>query len=256
MSTRRRLSLLLAAIVVAVSLGAPAALAQTPQGDNVALAQNTKNNSSIFDLSFNIRRVMAGAVDVDNAAIAVASCESCRTIAIAIQVVLIFSDPDVVTTDNLALALNVECSSCETMALAYQYVLTTGGPVHFTGEGNKAIQDILKQIKEIGSNDELSLDEIYAQVDPLVDQLYEVVDTQLVAAGAPATGSKTQEATDTATPAPTSSEAPATPAPVESSPASETTTPESSPLPEESPPAEESPTAEPTTAEPTTATTP
>lgn len=202
MRTTKRFALVLSTIALVASLGAPGALAQTPQGDNVASEINTKNNSNVFDLSFNIRRVMAGAVDIDNAAVAVGNCTDCRTIAVAIQVVLIFSDPDVVTTDNLALALNLECTSCETMALAYQYVLTTGGPVHFTADGNRAINDILKQIKEIGTNEELSLEEIAAQIGVLVDDLFAIVDTELVAAGQPATSGVKEEATDSATSSP------------------------------------------------------
>ena len=227
MNIHKRLNLLLLAFLVSGAMVAPSASAQTPQGDNVAAEINTKDNSNVFDLSFNIRRVMAGAVDIDNAAVAVGNCSDCRTIAVAIQIVLIFSDPDVVTTDNLALALNVECTSCETMALAYQYVLTTDGPVHFTGEGNRAIQDILKQIAEIGSNEELALEEIDAQIGALVDQLYGVVDTELVAAGQPATETETQEATDTGTPAPTSPETAESPTPVEPTAGASPTTPES-----------------------------
>ena len=203
----RKLGCAVATLLIWGALAAPAALAQTPQGDNVAVAINTKDNSNVFDLSFNIRRVMAGSVDIDNAAVAISSCSDCRTIAVAIQVVLIFSDPDVVTTDNLALAMNIDCSSCETMALAYQYVLTTDGPVHFTAEGNKAIQDILEQIREIlRNNEELSLWEIAAQIDVLVEELYAVVDNELVSAGKPATKTERQKAMDTASPAPTSQE--------------------------------------------------
>lgn len=242
MGIRNKLGLLVAAVVVAGSLGAPSALAQTPQGDNVASEINTKDNSNVFDLSFNIRRVMAGAVDIDNAAVAVASCQDCRTIAVAIQVVLIFSDPDVVTTDNLALALNVECSSCETMALAYQYVLTTGGPVRFTAEGNKGINDILNQMREVlRTNQDMSLEEIAAQIDVLVEELYAIVDTELVAAGAPATAAERQEASDTASPTSTPSETAGSPSPTDAVPTPETTpTAESSPTTTGSPTSPES----------------
>ena len=241
MSFTRRLACSALAITTLMALFMPLAQAQTPQGDNVALAENTKDNSTIFDLSFNIRRVMAGAVDIDNAAVAVSSCESCRTIALAIQVVMIFSDPDVVTTDNLALALNVECSSCETMALAYQYVLTTGGPVHFTPEGQQAINDILSQIRELAKDsDDMTLEEIHAAVDPLVDDLYAVVDNELVAAGQPATSAEQTEAADQTEPGIT--ETPASVSTPEPTPTTEATTssettpspaPESSPTPTE-----------------------
>ena len=243
----KRLTLLVAVLATLTAALVPPALAQTPQGDNVAVAQNTKDNSTVFDLSFNIRRVMATGVDIDNAAAAVSSCESCRTIAVAIQVVLIFSDPESVTTDNLALALNVECELCETMALAYQYVLTTGGPVHFTPEGNKAINDILKRLAEIEDNaDSMTLEEIAAAVDGLVEELYAVVDTELVAAGKPAATEEGQAASDTASPdagttgtptpdgtpaaSPTATDAPEASPTVEGS-----DSPTASPVPEESP---------------------
>jgi hypothetical protein len=232
----KRLVLVLSTIALLTPMGAPTALAQTPQGDNVAFEINTKDNSNVFDLSFNIRRVMAGAVDTDNAAVAIGNCTDCRTIAVAIQVVLIFSDPDVVTTDNLAVALNFECTSCETMALAYQYVLTTDGPVHFTADGNKAINNILKQIKKIGSNEELSLEDIAAQIGALVDELFAVVDTELVSAGKPAASAE-EEATDAATSSPSASpETTESPTPAEPSPSvDETATPEESETPSEDP---------------------
>jgi putative peptide zinc metalloprotease protein len=172
---------------------------------------------------------------------------------VAIQVVLIFSDPEVVTTDNLALALNTECISCETMALAYQYVLTTNGPVHFTADGNKAINDILKQISEIGANEGSTLEEIAAQIDALVEELYAVVDTELVSASQPPTSEEEQVASQTATPAPTTVET--TPAP-ESTPTAEET-PSSTPTSETTPTSSESSTSEPSaTSEPTTESTP
>lgn len=245
MNPSRRFAAFVLAVSAALALVTPVAHGQTPQGDNVALAENTKDNSTIFDLSFNIRRVMADAVDIDNAAVAVASCDSCRTIALAIQIVLIFSDPDVVTTDNLALALNIECTSCETMALAYQYVLTTDGPVHFTPEGQRAINDILKQIRDLSRNsDDMTLEEIHASVDPLVDALYAVVDNELVAAGRPAVATEESEAVDegeetTETPSsdvtPTGSPVPETSSTEGSSTASPS--PESAPTPTESSPA-------------------
>ncbi|MFP5351956.1 MAG: hypothetical protein ACLGIB_05265 [Actinomycetota bacterium] len=225
MSFTRRFACFALAVMATLALVTPFAHAQTPQGDNVALAQNTKDNSTIFDLSFNIRRVMAGSVDIDNAAVAVSSCDSCRTIALAIQVVLIFSDPDVVTTDNLALALNVGCTSCETMALAYQYVLTTGGPVHFTPEGQQAIKEILGEIRELSKDsDDMTLAEIHAAVDPLVQELYAVVDSELVPAGPPPSSKEESETVDEAEP----TETPVTVTTPETS-TSETPTTEASP---------------------------
>jgi putative peptide zinc metalloprotease protein len=243
---RALLAVLLA--VSAASALSTAALAResggTGQDDNVAFAQNTKDDSSVFDFSYSIERVVADVVDNDNAAIAVASCNRCQTVAIAIQVVLIFSNPSTVTTDNLAFALNIECNLCETLASAYQLVLTTGGPVRFTKEGTKAIKDLTHQIKKLGKGD-LSIFDIQTALDSLVGQLFSIVGSELVAAddergrekdddedelsadATPATES-TPEPADSPTPTPTDTTSPS-PSPSPSPSSSPSPSPSASP---------------------------
>ena len=242
----------LLAVLLAVSATpalSTAALAQdgaaTTEGDNVAVAVNTQDDSSIFEFSFSIQRVMRDVVDNDNAAIAIASCNRCQTVAIAIQVVLIFSDPSTVTTDNLAVALNIECNLCQTLASAYQYALTTGGPVHFTSEGNKAINELKRQIEDLEGQD-LSIFDIQAALDSLVGQLFAIVDSELVAAGD--SGSPPDEDVaddDTSAPitgTPTTEPTPEPAASPEPSPTSTTTpAPSPSPSPSSSPSASPSP---------------
>jgi putative peptide zinc metalloprotease protein len=209
-------------------LGSSLAVAQ---GDTAAVAVNTKDDSSIFRLAFNIRRVMNGVVDQSNGAAAYASCESCRTVALSFQVVLVMSDPDVVSPENVALAINYECTTCETLASAYQYVLTTGGPVHFDAEAQAAIHDILKRLQDLKKNSEsMSIEEIAAAADALAEELFTTVHDHLVAAG--------PDDEPSATPTPGDS-----PTPVEETPAEETT-----PTPQDSSTGEptESPTPEPT----------
>ena len=122
MKGNRRVIKALLAVLLAVSATpalSTAALASgggTGEEDNIPIAENTTDDSSVFEFSFSIKRVVADVVDNDNAAIAIASCNRCQTVAIAVQVVLIFSDPSVVTTDNLAFAINIECNRCETLA--------------------------------------------------------------------------------------------------------------------------------------------
>jgi len=128
-----------------------------------------------------ITRVNRDVVDTGNAAVAAASCTDCQTVAVAIQGVLVFSDPDVVAPTNLALALNVDCNRCYTLASAYQFVSTTG-VVHFTTEGNRLIAEIhrgLEQLRQSG----LSIEEIQARVDVFAAELAHVLRTELVAAG-------------------------------------------------------------------------
>jgi putative peptide zinc metalloprotease protein len=177
----KRLTLLLLALIVALGAGlARPDLAHA--GDNAAIAINTKDGSSLFKFAFSIKKVAGEVVDQTNAAVAYASCDQCQTTAIAIQIVLVTGSPSVVTPTNLALALNEGCTLCETFAGAYQIVLSTGGPVRFTDEGRRRIAAIRKEIKDLRDSD-LSPFELKARLDPLVDELKQVLATELVPIG-------------------------------------------------------------------------
>ncbi|MFN2471431.1 MAG: hypothetical protein ABR583_10705 [Gaiellaceae bacterium] len=123
----RRLAVLLAA-VLALAGPALAHPAEVRVDDNAAIAINTKDGSSVFKLAFKIRKVAGDVVDETNAAVAYSSCESCRTVAIAIEIVLVTGNPSVVTPTNLAIAINENCNLCTAFAAAYQIVIGTGGP--------------------------------------------------------------------------------------------------------------------------------
>ena len=184
-SAIRRLAFLLVALLVALATGfARPDLARADDdeggrsGDNAAIAINTKSGSSLFKFAFSIRQVAGDVVDQTNAAIAYSSCESCKTTAIAIQIVLVSGSPSVVTPQNLALALNENCTLCETFAGAYQIVLGTGGPVEFTGEGRRRIAEIKLAIRRLRDED-LSPPELKARLDTLVAELKDVLETEL-----------------------------------------------------------------------------
>jgi putative peptide zinc metalloprotease protein len=200
-SAIRRLVLLLVAALLAFGLAATRpAVARADGGDTAAIAINTKDGSAVFKFAFAIKRVAGDVVDNTNAAVAFASCTDCQTVAISIQIVLITGDPSVVTPTNLALAVNVLCSMCETLASAYQYAFSTGGPVHFTADGNKALAEIRKEIRDLGKQD-LSIQEIQARLDELTGRLEEVLRNELVVAGHPKEQGGTQTGTE-AQPAP------------------------------------------------------
>lgn len=174
----RRLSTFLTAATLAFSLQVAAPVAATAQ-DNAAVAVNQKDGSSLFKFAFDVRRVMNGVVDQSNAAVAYSSCEECQTVAVAIQIVLVMSDPEVITPENVALAINYECTLCQTMALAYQIVIGSGEHVRFTGEGQKQLNQIRKAIRALLKSD-ASLEEIKAEIDALVAQLKDILATELV----------------------------------------------------------------------------
>ena len=219
----RRL-LLVAAVGAAAVLAAArpdAALAQAG-GDTTAVAVNTKDGSSVFKLAFAIKRVGSDVVDNTNAAVAFASCESCKTVAISIQVVLVTGDPSVATPTNLAIAINYECTLCETLASAYQWVLSTDGPVHFSAEGNREVARIRHELRELAKSN-LPVEELQARVEQLMRELAQVLERELVAAGKPPAAQQPSAETTPAT----------TTRPTEPPPPAGTTTEEEPPVPPE-----------------------
>lgn len=193
---------LVGALLVPPALGAPA----LAQDDNVAVAENTEDGSSVFRFAFTIKRVAGDVVDPTNAAVAYASCEGCATVAVAMQVVLVSGDPEVVAPQNVAVAVNEDCDLCVTLALAYQYVLVAGDePVHFTKEGKERLKEVKRAFKELERSD-LAPEEVLARVQALAQVVNDVVANEVVV-GPPGQAKKEAEADAAAS---TSTSAPAT----------------------------------------------
>jgi len=157
---------------------ASSATAGAAGGANQAEAINEKDGSSVFDLAFEVRRVSSGVVDQTNSAVAYSSCESCQTVAIAFQIVLVSGSPDTVTPTNLAVALNEECTTCQTIALAYQFVFGTGEPLEFTKEGRERLKEIRKGLDALGEEG-LTPDEIRTGAQQLADEVKLLLSTGL-----------------------------------------------------------------------------
>lgn len=225
MKFRSTLVALLASLML---FGAPvSALAQ----DNTAVAINTKDGTDIFRFAFNVTRVANDVVDQGNAAVAYASCESCTTVALAIQIVLVMSDPSVVTPTNLAIAINDQCTLCETFAGAYQFVLGTSGPVHFTADGNQALADLRNSLRDLLQS-EPTIEDLVAALEPLMSNLDTILTEELVPAGQP-TSEATPSETASPTPTPEESAVESTPSPAPSSEATSEPSTEASPTPSE-----------------------
>jgi putative peptide zinc metalloprotease protein len=95
------------------------------EGDNQALAVNTTNGSTKYEVALALVWVTnGGPVDERNTAYAAASCTNCQTVAVAFQAVFVIGYAQVVTPVNEAVAVNYHCKSCVTGALAVQLVVT------------------------------------------------------------------------------------------------------------------------------------
>lgn len=178
---RRLLVMALAAAICVAPAAAPPAMAQGSDA-NTAVAVNDKDGSSVFDVAFQIRRVSSGVVNQTNAAVAYASCESCQTVAIAIQIVLVSGDAETITPTNLAIAINDQCTTCETLALAYQFVFGTGDILGFTPEGQRQLNGIRKELRGLG-DEGLTDDEISARVLDLTDRIRDVLANEVIVRG-------------------------------------------------------------------------
>jgi putative peptide zinc metalloprotease protein len=179
---KQRFLVTVAAFIAALGLAGFQPASAFAADDTAAVAVNTKDGSSMFKLAFAIKRAAGDVVDNVNAAVAISSCNECRTVAISIQIVLVTGNPSVVTPQNIALALNVECTSCETFASAYQFVLSTDEDVGFTREGKREVRDIRKELRDLRRAG-LTLAELDARLNVLMQRLAQVLRNELVAKG-------------------------------------------------------------------------
>lgn len=208
-SITRSIVTFVAAVVLglgATVVSPPAPAAAAAAQDSTAVAVNTRDGASIFRLAFHVVRVVNGAVDQGNAAVAVSSCSECQTIALAFQVILVMSESDTVTPTNLAIALNVECSSCVSYAAATQLVLGTEGIVRFTPEGQRRLAELRIQLLRLRTEEDLTIEELEAIVDQARAELKDILATELEPVGAapagstaPSTSSTTTSAVETST---------------------------------------------------------
>ncbi|MEY2447323.1 MAG: putative peptide zinc metalloprotease protein [Acidimicrobiaceae bacterium] len=178
--------LLVFVALVGTVIAAPTARADDGNQDgtdgspvNTAIVENTKDNSSVFELAFDIRTITdATTVAPGNAAIAIASCTNCQTVAIAVQIIFVVGSPTIFAPENAAVAVNSDCSFCDTLATAYQFVVQTSAPVRFTKDGLRQLKDIYKSLKDLEKSDLTAL-ELQAKVDELMTQLANVLATEL-----------------------------------------------------------------------------
>ena len=226
----------------ATGTSSPDATGQNGQsGKNVIVEVNTHDGKTESKTGLSVKHE-SGDVYNTNAAAATSSCNECRTVAVAVQVVLVTGSPSNVVPQNLALAFNDQCHGCETMASAYQYVLQTDGEASFTSTGNNQIATIDNEIKDAAGSS-LSLPDLDARLDALVSQLWSVVNEQLKIAGVHGTGTpekrKDVEVTpDQSTPSPTpsgGSSGTSGPTPSQSPSTTPTSTPSDTTSPEPSP---------------------
>jgi hypothetical protein len=182
MRTRRTLTALTAALALATGgfLAAGAEAEDSGTGpDQVVWAKTTGTSTS--DL---LSGVQVGSYKGDNlqsANVARADstdCTDCRTVAVAVQAVLLKGSPHTAEPKNVAIAINENCVGCTTYAFAYQYVVATDDRVVLTYRGRVRVATLREQI-DAAAHSDLSPDDLNARLRELAAEFRAAIDADL-----------------------------------------------------------------------------
>jgi putative peptide zinc metalloprotease protein len=169
-------------------------------GDNQALAVNTADGGTVYDVAFALVWADGDQVLNTNEAYALASCTGCQTVAVAFQVVLIVGEANVVVPQNLSAAVNYACVECVTYALATQLVLTL--PEGLDGASTAEIEALWKEIAAFGATlEDVPLSELQARLSGFEARILAIVRDDPGAAPAAGAGQTPTATTATTGPA-------------------------------------------------------
>lgn len=123
-----------------------------------------------------------GVVSATNRAVAESQCSNCRTVSVAVEVVLASERPSSLDFANTAFALNTGCQHCEALAMAYQLAVVAPG-IRLSDRGVAELRDINARLGDVVVADE-SLDAVADAVKALVAEAVSVLNAELTTTGA------------------------------------------------------------------------
>jgi putative peptide zinc metalloprotease protein len=169
-------------------------------GDNQALAVNTQDGSTVYDVAFALVWDTAGQATNDNSAYALASCSNCTTVAVGFQIVIVVGQADLVMPTNVAVAVNYSCVDCMTYALAAQLVITL--PHELSDDAKARLQALWAQVAQLADHiEDIPIDQLQATLADIESQVLAIVAAE---GGVEVTPSPSVSSTNSS-PAPTSS---------------------------------------------------
>jgi len=172
-------------IVASLTLaGAPRALAgdEGAGANNVVSLRNTESGEILTRARVSVAHDPGPPVANENEAFAYASCTDCRTVAAAIQVVLVEGPTNDFQPVNAAVAVNENCVRCATFAYARQVVLSPRTHVEIGDEAEEQIQYLQGRIRSVTRSSE-AFPQMSADLDSLTNQLVAVVQGEIQRAG-------------------------------------------------------------------------
>lgn len=185
-ATMRQLRRGLVATLLVVGVCAPnAAFADwedRDRGDNVVSVENYRDGRSVARSRTSVAIASGDTVANENVASAYASCTDCRTVATAVQVLVVDGSPSDFRPVNLAVALNEECLRCQTFAYARQIVIRSEAPFRLGDDAEDDIEDIEGRIGEV-TRSRRSFPEMTATLDRLAERMASVVRAEIARSG-------------------------------------------------------------------------
>lgn len=179
---------LLVVVAAAFSAGAPTAASEESGGaNNVVLAKTTADSSSLARSALQVSQTGGATVASANIAAATSyACTGCRSVAVAVQAVVVTGEASTIVPKNAAVATNDGCEACTSYAFAYQYVVSIRGPAYLDPAAQAQLAAYRAQIADLAASG-LSPDELTAELDAVKDQFKATIDGALHPVSAAAT---------------------------------------------------------------------
>jgi hypothetical protein len=178
----RTLTTFTAALVLATTgLFAAGADATSPETgpDQVVWAKTTGTNASDLLSGVQLGSFHGDALRSANVARADSTdCTDCRTVAVAIQGVVVKGSPHTATPTNAALAINQNCLRCTTYAYAYQYIVTTETRARLSRRARRQVAALREEVATVARSD-LSPEALDARLTALSADFRAAIDTDL-----------------------------------------------------------------------------
>jgi hypothetical protein len=183
-----------AAGLVAVEGASAGAVTVGGGADNLVIVGDTAGQPPMERASIQIAYDPAQTVANQNVAVARSTdCNGCRSLAGAVQFVLVEGSPTDVQPTNAATAANSGCDACASYAYARQTLIWTSGMAHLSAGAMSQLQGLESQMDqdltsyETQANDPAQLSALSAALDALSAEAETVVVSDLQASGQPAT---------------------------------------------------------------------
>jgi hypothetical protein len=180
---------IITATVIAVAITISASPVGAEGGaNNVVIANNTVDGSAVARDRLQVAHDTSSTVGNENVAIAQSQdCVACRTVSVAMQVVIVQTTPTEFHPANAASAANGGCDSCQTYAFAYQDIVQPGFVVYLSGAAQQHLAQLRSRIDAIATDTTLSFLDMKAQLDSVFDEVVATVRQDMQAAGADGT---------------------------------------------------------------------